>query len=151
MHVTSMDEAIQVADKMPCLVEIGRIYGLDKMILLIQAYLLEMEDYFDFDKKMNESQLTFISQEIAAKYANLTIADINVIFRNAKSGVYGEFFNRIAPDRVLKWFSDYFVRRCAAFAEISQNTAVQDKGDNFTAGMAAHQLAKLEEKFNLKK
>lgn len=145
-----MESAIKVADQMPCILQIGKIYGSEKMILLIQAFLFDLEDYFDFDKKMNESQLQFISQEIVSKYGTITIADLYVIFRNAKSGVYGKFFNRIPPDEVLQCFSDYFAQRCAAFAEISQNTAVRDKGDNFTGRMATEQLAKMEEKFNLR-
>lgn len=149
--VTDLSVAVKIADKVPAIAEIGKIYGLDKADLLIKAFIFDLEDFLDFDKKMNSVQLNFIANEILTKYASLTIADIHLVFRNAKGGQYGEFFGRIAPDRILKWFADYWAERCDAFATISYGSAISaDKGSNITSKQAAEQLAKLEGKFNKK-
>lgn len=146
--VSDLSIAVKIADKIPAIAVIGKVYGRDKAELLIKAFIFDLEDFLDFDKKMNAVQLNFITTEIMTRYASLTLADIHLVFRNAKGGKYGEFFGRIAPDRILKWFADYWAERCDAFATISYGSAVStDKGSNITSKVAAEKLAKLEEKF----
>lgn len=146
--VTDLSVAVKIADSVPAIAVIGKVYGRDKAELLIKAFLFDLEDFLDFDKKMNSVQTNFIATEILTRYSALTLADIQLVFRNAKSGMYGEFFGRIAPDRVLKWFADYWEERCNAFATISYGSAVStDKGSNITSKVAAEKLARLEEKF----
>lgn len=145
--VTDLAAAVRVADRVPALAVVGKEYGRDKAELMIKAYLFDLEDYFDFDKKMNEAQLDFIASRMLDKYYGLTTADLHVIFSNIKSGLSGEFYGRIQPDRILREVEQYWNERCAAFADKSYCEHVSDKGSNITSQRAAEQLGKLESKF----
>ena len=144
--VTDLAAAVRVADRVPALAVVGKEYGRDKAELMIKAYLFDLEDYFDFDKKMNEAQLDFIASQMLDKYYGLTTADLHVIFGQLKSGVC-EFYGRIHPDAVLREVDRYWNERCAAFADKSYSERISDKGGNITSRHAAEQLAKLEKKF----
>ena len=145
--VTDLAAAVRVADRVPALAVVGKEYGRDKAELMIKAYLFDLEDYFDFDKKMNLAQLDFIASRMLDKYYGLTTADLHVIFSNIKSGLSGEFYGRIQPDRILREVEQYWNERCAAFAAKSYGEHVSDKGSNITSRRAAEQLGKLEKKF----
>lgn len=145
--VTDLAAAVRVADRVPALALVGKEYGREKAELMIKAYLFDLEDYFDFDKKMNEAQLDFIASQMLDKYYGLTTADLHVIFSNIKSGLSGEFYGRIQPDRILREVEQYWNERCAAFADKSYSERISDKGGNITSQHAAEQLAKLEKKF----
>ena len=149
-RITDLSAALAVADKMPAVALLKKTYGEDKILLLVKAFLLDLDDFFDFDKKMNDAQMDFIANEVLSRYYAVTIADIHVIFRNAKSGAYGEFYGRVAPDRVLRWFADYWGERCETAALLSQNSNTGERGGNITSAMAAKQLGKLEEKFGFR-
>ena len=144
--VTDLAAAVRIAGQVPALAVVGKEYGRDKAELMIKAYLFDLEDYFDFDKKMNEAQLDFIASRMLDKYYGLTTADIHVIFGQLKSGVC-EFYGRIHPDAVLREVDRYWEERCAAFAEQSYYASVSDKGGNITSKHAAEELARLEKKF----
>lgn len=60
---------------------------------------------------------------ILSEYPNLTIADINYVFKRAKMGQYGEFYSRLDGQMILKWLGEYFDERCCFFAERSINEA----------------------------
>ena len=145
--VTDLDAAVRIADRVPALAVVSRDYGREKAEIMIKAYLFDLEDYFDYDKKMNTAQLDFIASRMLDKYYGLTTADLHVIFGGIKSGMGGEFYGRIHPDAVLKEVEQYWNERCAAFAAKSYGEHVSDKGSNITSRRAAEQLGKLEKKF----
>lgn len=66
---------------------------------------------------------------IVEEFGNLTVADVNLIFRRAKLGKYGSFYGRLDGQMLLTWFGEYFDERIKICALKSENEAAAYKGD----------------------
>lgn len=77
---------------------------------------------------MTDEQTSETALLIAETYPSLNIADINLIFRNAKLGRYGKIYDRLDGQIILEWFDRYFDERCNAAAEQSIQEAEKYKG-----------------------
>lgn len=73
---------------------------------------------------MSQSQVEDACIMILSEFKQLTMTDITLIFRNAKTGVYGKFYERIGLQDVMTWFRDYFEDR----QQISAQMSLKDHG-----------------------
>ena len=94
-----------------------------------------------------EPQIEAIALEVVASYSSLNIADIHVIFRRARNGEFGDFYESLDMPKVMRWFADYFNERCRICAERSQSEDTGSKLDNETPADIAKYFNKLEKKF----
>ena len=97
---------------------------------------------------MTDVQTQETAMLIVDSFHALTIADINLIFKNAKMGKYGKIYDRLDGQLILSWFDKHFNERCAAAAEISIREAEKYKNDN--NGLTFEAIQKLFEKKKLK-
>jgi hypothetical protein len=95
--------------------------GDKKTEALIKVYLIELSEALNLKRPLTEFQIDEIAFEVLNEFYNLSMADIHVIFRRAKTGYYGEFYDSLNMPKVLKWFRDYFHRRCSLIEEINYN------------------------------
>ena len=95
-------------------------------------------------RPLNEEKIDAIAERVVSKYAVLTVADINFVFNSAINGDYGTFYESLDVPKVMTWFATYFEDRCRTAAELSQNEAVNDKGDNYTRSYAVKLLKRME-------
>jgi len=84
----------------------------------IELWLINLNESLNLKRPMKETQISECSFLIVSEYLNITIADINIIFNNAKKGEYGEFFESLSMHKVLSWFREYFDERCNTSGEM---------------------------------
>lgn len=58
---------------------------------------------------------------------NITIVDLNLIFKKAYAGEYGKLYGRLRPDNIIEWFVNYFNDRCEAAADLNIKKHSADK------------------------
>lgn len=134
----------------PSLAVIGRQHGPAKAGALVKAYLMELCDMVNLKRPLNARQIDAIAGEVAATYYSLTVADLHVIFRRAKTGAYGELYESLDMPKVLGWFQAYFDERCEAAAAQAVTGQHHDKGGNITPARVARQFETLTKKMTKK-
>lgn len=104
----------------PSLGVLRKQYGERQMEAYIKIWLIELNELLNVARPLKEAQIDEIAYLILSEYNNITIADINIIFRKAKLGEYGELYESLSMDKILKWFSEYFNDRCNVAGEMSR-------------------------------
>lgn len=151
VQVRTIKDALQVADtnrdKYPSLAVLRRHYGNAKIEAVIKLHLIDLCENVNLKRPLRDAQVDNIAREIVAEYYSLTIADVHVIFRKAKTGEYGEFYESLDMPKVMSWFRDYFADRCTLAAQENENTRVYDKGGNMTPERIRKHFQQLEKQF----
>lgn len=113
--------SIEVAVKtdLPTLGAVSKHYDTNFVEMYIKLWLADLNEITGVKNPLNIGQIRYIAQKITQEFRNLTIADVYLIFDNAKSGVYGKLYERLSPVDVLIWFRDYFKERCDVCARNS--------------------------------
>lgn len=78
---------------------------------------------------MTDQQTIETAMYVLDEYKSITIADINFIFKSAKTGKYGQFYDRLDGQMILGWFDTHFNERCAAAANASMREADKFKSE----------------------
>ena len=120
-EVTTVALALQTKSKSIALLK--NEYPEEKLAALIKLQLIDLNDMLNLKRPLSETQIDTIADEIFTQYFHLTMADIYLIFRRAKTGHYGEFYESINMPKVLSWFRTYFDERCEEAARQSMDKA----------------------------
>lgn len=80
---------------------------------------------------MTDEQTQETAMLIVDEFFNLNLADINFIFKNAKLGRYGKYYDRLDGQIILSWFEEHFNNRCKLAADESIREADKYKDDPF--------------------
>lgn len=100
-------------------------YDVKRIAALIKLELIKLNEILDLKRPLKEHAIDLIADEIVSTYGNLSLADVALIFRRARRGDYGQFYESINMPKVIGWFKDYFDERCEVAAAISQRQAQQ--------------------------
>ena len=115
----------------PSIAIINKKFGEDFTQAYIEGWIVHLREFLNIGKKMTDQQTQETAMMILDEYYNLTIADINIIFKRAKLGRWGQIYDRIDGQIILSWFDQYFRERCKAAQEKSIQEADRYKGDPY--------------------
>lgn len=147
--VRTLNDALAVSSdrsKYPSLAVLRREYGEAKIEAIIKLHLIDLCENVNLKRPLRDRQVDGIAREIVSEFYALTIADIHVVFRQAKTGQYGEFYDSLDMPKVMGWFRQYFADRCAACADESVSGQFYDKGGNLTPDRMAKEFESLTKK-----
>ncbi|MDY5968633.1 MAG: hypothetical protein SPJ13_01255 [Bacteroidales bacterium] len=75
---------------------------------VMKMHLVALDVFLKQKDGLTKEEIELIVEEVMDKWGNLlSFADINVVFRNAKLGRYGELYQQLTCAKVVKWFDDY--------------------------------------------
>lgn len=117
--------------EMPALAEVERTYGYEFLQAYLEGWIVNLREFVNVGKKMTDMQTFETAMIILQDYKYLTIADINLLFKRAKSGYYGKLYDRLDGQIILDWFRSYDKERAAAAVEDSINEAEKYKSDPY--------------------
>lgn len=124
--VQTVEQAIDTkADRIGALV---RAYNPEKIAAIIKLQLIELNEVLQLNKPLTERSIDLIADEIIANYSQLTMADVYLIMRRARTGEYGQFYEAVNMPKVMSWFKAYFDERCDVSAMRSQRESESYKG-----------------------
>lgn len=101
-------------------------FGRSWVLAYIKTWLLDLNDSVQANHKLNEVAMEFIAERIFETYP-LKVTDLTLFFRNVKSGLYGQFYENLSPDKIMTWLAKYWDERCEAGA-----MEAQQSHDNFS-------------------
>lgn len=112
-----MHTAIACADSgMPVLSSMRQSYGEEWVVAYLAAWIINAQHFFNISAKMDDAQVDETAYMILDDFWALNVADVNLVFANAKRGQYGQLYGRIDGAIIYGWFKTYFEDRCTACA-----------------------------------
>jgi hypothetical protein len=96
-----------IASNAPTLAEIRKIDGEDKLCVLVEMWILDINEYFNLSHKMNERQIKETARYLIDDFYHFKVVDVNYIFTQAKKGKYGVMYNTIDGSKIYSWFENH--------------------------------------------
>lgn len=119
MQITTIKDAIE--SNTPSFSLLKRQYGEVKAEAYIKMWILDLVGSINTARTLSESQIDEIAMLILSEYYMITITDISLIFKNAKTGKYGNLYETLSMDKILSWFNEYFNERCSIGGMMTRN------------------------------
>lgn len=111
----------------PTLGKLTKIMGELAVESYMKLWLIDLNEALNLKRPLTETQIDQIAFFIVQEYRNLSIADISLIFKKAKMGRYGDFYESLNSAKILLWFSNYFNERCTVASQLSYQNHLQQK------------------------
>lgn len=115
----------------PTIGDIKRTYGNDFVQAYLEGWIVNLREFVNLRGEMSDAQANITAGMIVQEFPHVNIADINLIFKNAKMGRFGEFYGRLDGQMILSWFDKYFNDRCNTAAEQSISEAYSMRGRDY--------------------
>lgn len=107
----------------PTIKQVENAFGFDCIQAYIESWIVNLRMFFNVGRAMNDAQTFETAMLIVEMFPSLNIADINLVFKRAKTGYYGNLYDRLDGSIIIDWFNRYFDERCEKAAERSQREA----------------------------
>lgn len=128
----------------PSLGSVNRTYGVKKTMAYIKLWLLDLCQSVNLKRPLTETQIDETALLIVTEFNNITLADTYLVFKNAKMGKYGSFYESLDCPKVITWFTEYLEERM----RIGMNTTLtqhnEHKSDSRRQEPAGEWLNKLQ-------
>ena len=103
----------------PTLWDIRQAFGEDYAQAYVEGWIVNLRLFLNIGKAMTDEQTFDTAMLIVDTYGQINVADINLIFKRAKLGEWGQLYDRLDGQVVLGWFRSYFNERASVAAERS--------------------------------
>jgi hypothetical protein len=123
--VTTIQKAVKT--KTPTVSKIAHTFGDLRAEKFIKVWLLDLNKSLDVKNPLSAKQVDDIAFYVVNDYRNISLADLNVIFSDAKKGVYGSMYESLSTDKVLGWILKYNHERLEVCAANSYQDHAQQK------------------------
>lgn len=130
--------ALALNSNAPKLSVLAHKFGEGKLMEYIKLWLADLNASLALKNGLNPNQIDQISFAIIDKYRSLNLAEVNLIFKHAKYGEYGDIM-RISIPTVMRWFKAYYDERLTIAAEQSYQQSVQHKSGFANVGRSSEQ------------
>lgn len=98
------------------------------VIKYIMAWLINLNDYMNLNKKLNENQIGEIAHYIYQDYHYFKMSDLYYLFSEIKRGSFGEMYGSLDGVKIMKIFESYDNSRKKAVFEDGLTEHSKHKG-----------------------
>jgi hypothetical protein len=110
MHsINSIEKAVK--SDLNSLASLTKAFDREFIINYLQFWIIDLNEFLNLTNRMSQEQIKDTAELLYLDNYNLNIADINIIFTNAKKGAYGQMFGSLDGMKILSWFQDYNFKR----------------------------------------
>lgn len=97
---------------------------------IILTILNDARQFFQVDNMISNEGLFGLVEVIIEMFASWTIEDVALCVFRAKSGQYGEVYNRLDGPTILRWFNAYEMERVKQIMERNYSSELNHKASN---------------------
>lgn len=97
-------------------------YSADWIRAYIAGWIINMNEFLNVNRPMNENQIEETAWLIAQKFYYLNVSDITLLFNRAKMGEYGPLYESLDGSKILAWFDKYAAER----AQLAETETLRD-------------------------
>ena len=105
-QVKTVKQAIMV--QTPSIATLRKTYGERQIGAYIKLWIIQLNEFLNVARPLKEVQIDECARLILSEYWGMSIADINIVFRKAKMGGYGELYESLSLNKILGWFKEYY-------------------------------------------
>jgi hypothetical protein len=109
-----------IASNHESLAAIKKTYGENLPLAIIKVWLVNLNDFLNISRKMNEVQITETAELIFDEFHYLKTSDLALIFQRIKTGFYGQFYESIDGMKIMDMFFKYGQERLNKFIDITE-------------------------------
>ena len=106
--------ALCLNSETPALATLKKESGEKKVVTIISAWILDLNEFFNVQHKMKPAQIMQTAAMLLDDFYYFKIADINLIFSNAKKGKYGNLYGSLDGSKIYSWFEQHDRERAEA-------------------------------------
>jgi response regulator RpfG family c-di-GMP phosphodiesterase len=112
-------------------------YNEHDLLMDIEMLVMDITDYFTTSESMPVARVQELGLLIAHEYKDLTLEDITLCFRQAKTGQMGKVYNRVDGGVIIDWLNQYRSQKREKLAAFNQAKHIsfgidRDKGRSST-------------------
>ena len=85
--------------------EMKGLYSPESPVMLIETWIMQLSLFLDLP--ISKDQIKELAWLIYDDNHYLNIAEMTLVFTRIKKGHYGQFFGRIDPVEIQRWFREY--------------------------------------------
>jgi len=104
-NITTLEMAVK--SDLNQLATLVKQFDRDFVISYLQLWIIDLNEFLNLTNRMTAEQIKDTAELIYQDNFNLNIADVNLVFTNAKKGVYGQLYGSIDGSKLLRWFAEY--------------------------------------------
>lgn len=112
--VRSMKDCVALPpEQNPTLLKLANAEGMrQSTVAMVALNIAALDEFLGLNNRLTDQQLDFIAEEVVDTYGGaLTFADVMMVSKNAKMGMYGKLYERLSAPEVLGWFKAYYEER----------------------------------------
>lgn len=118
--ITTVKQSIEA--KHPSLRRLANESDPKQVKALFRLHLFALDQFLKQKGGLTADEIELITDEVFTTYGNnLSFADINLIFRNAKLGRYGELYQQLSCPKIMSWFDKYVDEKLNTAEKLSQD------------------------------
>ena len=118
--ITTVKQSIEA--KHPSLRRLANESDPKQVKALFRLHLFALDQFLKQKGGLTAEEIELITDEVFTTYGHiLSFADINLIFRNAKLGRYGELYQQLSCPKIMSWFDKYVDEKLNTAEKLSQD------------------------------
>lgn len=110
-----------IESKFPSMNRIVKELGFKETAALMVAHIARLETMLNVSRPMQPEAMAEIAKTVIDTCLdsgiNINAADIEIIFKRARSGAYGSFYGGIGCTDILGWFNDYISEKSEEYVQ----------------------------------
>lgn len=121
--------ALCLESETPALSELKKTDGEEKVLTVLEMWIVDINDFFNIQNKMKPGQIKETAIMILQDFYYMKIADLNLVFSNAKKGKFGTQYGYLDGSKIYQWFSDHDNERASACyrARLKEHDIIRSK------------------------
>lgn len=133
-EIVKATNSVTIADSLqaPTLRRLEAEHGRDEIVSILSILILRTAAFFNIGNNISEDQTLELAYMMADRYPYETVEDFVLMFNRAKSGKYGEMYNRLDGLVIFSWMGKYLEEKAEAREKLHQRQKYSDHGVDFT-------------------
>ena len=117
-HVNTVADALKI--DAPSIAKAKKVCGANKIEAYLKLWFIRLNASLDLRKPLTELQIDDCAMLLVDNFYSLNMVDVSLVMKRAIMGYYGELYDSLGTNKIMKWFRDYFDEKCEVAAIISQ-------------------------------
>lgn len=99
---------------------LAKAYGRDSVYLLISIWINNLVEFSACEIKSKDEDFIEIGKLMYQTAPYLTVSEYSFFLIQCKKGVYGTFYGKFEPQKLMSWFDSYLDERKVAYQNIQR-------------------------------
>jgi len=122
MNLVNVERSVTIGSSLNGIIlkKISNEVGEKQIATVLVGLILRTSSFFNITNNLTENQAIETAFMLIDKFSSETIEDFVLMFKNAKSGKYGQLYNRLDGQIIIEWMFKYLEEKAEYRENIHQ-------------------------------